>query len=44
MTNPRVSRAAPATCGAQRIEYASCTACAKSSRCESMIAESCSSR
>ena len=28
-TKSSVSRAAPATCGAQRIEYASCTACAE---------------
>jgi hypothetical protein len=44
ITKSSVSRAAPATCGAHRIEYASCTACAMSSRCESMISECCSSR
>ncbi|GFJ91742.1 hypothetical protein Prum_053840 [Phytohabitans rumicis] len=42
--NASVSRAAPATWGAHRIEYASCTACTMSLRCESMIPESCSSR
>ncbi|BCB84927.1 hypothetical protein Psuf_022400 [Phytohabitans suffuscus] len=37
--NASVSRAAPATWGAQRIEYASWTACTMSLRCESMIPE-----
>ena len=44
VANSSVSRAAPATCGAHRIEYASCTAWVMSSRWLSMMADRCSSR
>ena len=43
-TYPSVSRAAPITCGAQRIEYASCTRVSSGPRCEATIGESASSR